>query len=79
MTKKTGNDFLEMYKEYNVIAQKMDKSKEELFTAGNTKKIFPVDYNREKTRTEIKNFLQAMFLSIFRPDMNVQIPGQPTA
>ena len=49
----------------------MDKAKDDMFTGGGgshgKNKIFPVDYNREKIRSDLKNYINAHFLGIFKP------------
>lgn len=36
--------------------------------------IFNVEYDRDKARTEIKNYLNAMFLQVFKPDGKIKMP-----
>ncbi len=76
MRKKEEKDLIDMLKEYNEIAQRMDKSKDELTSGGGRRsnKIFNVDYNREKVRSQVKDYVNAMFLSIFKPESAVSFP-----
>jgi len=69
---------VELYREFNEIAKKMDKGREDLFNnGGKSNKIFPIDYQKDRIKSDIKNYLNAMFTGVFRPDLDVDIPGAP--
>lgn len=66
---------MEWYKEYNIITYNIDVSKEALNNGGNNSTtVFDLQYNKEKTRVEVKQYIDAVFLNIFRPHNAPKVP-----
>ena len=64
-----------MYKEFNDICVKLDKGRDDLMTNGSgAAKIFAIDYNRDKTKSDIRSFINANFQTIFNPGSAPYIP-----
>ena len=77
MKKKEDQDYYDMFKEFIDMDKQMNLAREEIFTNGaRTNKVFKVELPREKLKEDLKKYVTATFLSIFRPDLKVTIPGQ---
>ena len=66
-----------MFKEFVDQDKQMNQAREDIFINGaRTNKVFKVELPREKIKEDLKKYVGATFLSVFRPDMKVTIPGQ---